>query len=506
MTERHGRETPDPRVLLITSNGAGMGHLTRMLAVALATSRPEHVTIMSMSVALPVVTDQGVRGEYCPSADRGWLVGPRWHAYLADRVVALAQEVGADVIAFDGVAPYRGLALAAQRLPQTAFVWMRRGLWRPGANLRQLEAGSWFDLIIEPGDLAQAADRGGTAGRGDASIISPVSLLDVIEPLPRDQARAELGLVGEGPTLLITLGSGRLGDVATPGRVVLETASQFPDWQLALTRSAIATQDVPAGADDRIQLVSGVYPLVRYLRAFDAVVSAAGYNAVHEFVTAGVPTLLVPNASTRTDDQVGRAAQLAADGLALSADAADPEGLAAAVRQLLDDSGSGQVRARLTEAVAALAPERRGGGARQAAHLLALTATGLPARQSQDAGRSASRPGQTLRRTVRTVLGRRGTNMLKRALGRPLEPAPLPPLPVRFIEVSSEIGDSAQAWPQTAHPDGGAADTERVVLLGSDLPPGRIRQGGPVEHLVPGAGTDYRERRRELARRHYEQR
>lgn len=499
-----------PRTLLITSNGAGMGHLTRMLAVALAAGDPRRCTIMSMSVALPVVIDQGIRGEYCPSVDRGWFTGPQWHRYLADRIVALATEVGAEVIAFDGVAPYRGVALAAERLPDVALVWMRRGLWRPGANQAQIETSSWFDLIVEPGDLAQAADRGATAGRTDAVQIPPVSMLDVLEPLPRDQARAELGLVGDGPTLLVTLGSGRLGEVAAPGQVVLEAALEHPGWQIALTRSAIATQEIPVAAHDRVHLLAGVYPLVRYLNAFDAVVSAAGYNAVHEFVSGGLPTLLIPNPATRTDDQLGRAQQLAAEGLALAVTPENPDELAAAVRDLLTE----QTRTWLSESVADLDAERRGGGAQRAqaefvAGLTAFRAARASGKSRPLVSRKPAR-GRTLgarqraRMAARRVLGRRGANAIRRVLRRTPEQPPLPALPVQFIEGTAlDPADPTQVATTAAVSTG---DSSRLVLFGAALPAAAIRGGPPVEHLIADGSAQYRRQRRDLAAQHHEQR
>lgn len=500
------RDPSAPTVLLITSNGAGMGHLTRMLAVALGSNDSDRFTVMSMSVALPVVVEQGIRAEYCPSVERGWFTGPRWHAYLAERVVALAEEVGADLIAFDGVAPYRGIALAAERLPDVAFVWMRRGLWRAGANLRQLEASAWFDAVIEPGDLAAAADRGGTAGRTDATVISPVSLLDVIEPLPRDEARAALGLDGDGPTLLLTLGSGRLGEVAAPGQVVLDAAVGQQGWQVAMTRSAIATKDIPADAQGRVTLLDGIYPLVRYLNAFDAVVSAAGYNAVHEFVSAGVPTLLVANPATRTDDQVGRAEHLGAAGLALATAPDADRDLAAAVRDLL----TGATRDRLAAAVAELEPGRRGGGAQEANRVFADVIAQFRAARAQ--GRNtrvgvtvSATPTRRLRATARSLLGRRGSNVIRRALGKQLEPAPLPPLPVDFVDPSDEQANLAADTPASGGQDG-AQPQRRTVVIGGQIPAELIRSGPPVEHLVTGADARYARRRRDIARSFYEHR
>jgi predicted glycosyltransferase len=83
-----------------------------------------------------------------------------------------------------------------------------------------------------------------------------------------------------------------------------------------------------------------VYPLARYLHAFDAFVGAAGYNTCCELVQAGVPALLVPNAQL-ADDQVRRAHMVAiAMPAVVSACETDDEREAAVGRLLsmLDDT------------------------------------------------------------------------------------------------------------------------------------------------------------------------
>ena len=53
-----------------------------------------------------------------------------------------------------------------------------------------------------------------------------------------------------------------------------------------------------------------VYPLARYMRAFDLFVGAAGYNTCCEVLQSGLPTLFVPNTLV-VDDQTQRAERVA---------------------------------------------------------------------------------------------------------------------------------------------------------------------------------------------------
>jgi UDP-N-acetylglucosamine:LPS N-acetylglucosamine transferase len=90
---------------------------------------------------------------------------------------------------------------------------------------------------------------------------------------------------------------------------------------LVVAESTIATEPLPPipGAH-----VIKVYPVSRYLRGFDLVISASGYNSFHELIGFGIPSVFVPNTSTGLDDQVARARFAAAAGAALIIE--DPAG------------------------------------------------------------------------------------------------------------------------------------------------------------------------------------
>lgn len=473
-----------PVFLLVTSNGTGMGHLSRQLAVGLAGRPVADAVLFSHSIALPTVSAQGLPGEYCPGPDRAWVPAADWPHYLRDRLLAIIDEIGADIVAFDGVAPYRGLYLARSRAKHVPFVWFRRGMWKRGANEGQLWKSDLFDAVIEPGDLAAMDDPGATADRNDAIRVPPVTLLDVIPQVERSEAAAALGLDPTRPTLLVTLGSGRLGEVASPAAIVLDGFDRHPEWQVAVTRSGIAHRFVNLTDRPSVVELQGVYPLVRYLKAFDAAVSAAGYNAVHEIVADGLPTLLVPNTETRTDDQVTRATSLARRGLCLTASPDSPADLAAAVDRLCDPS----CREDLMSTVANTPADERSGGAAATVQVLLGTIQSHETVPPSPVTR-ARRARDAAKESVKRALGPDGTNRVRRLLGR--APTPIAErVRVRIVDGAYETAEPTDGIPSLTLSESIGVD----VLTGDD----------PVEHLLAGSSTDYRTSRRAIIDRYYD--
>lgn len=318
-------------VLLVTSNGFGMGHLVRQLAIANAMPDTVRCTIMTLSQAAPVAVRGGAVLEYCPSYTSPWISKRAWHrGYLRDRIVALAEEVDADVIAFDGVVPYPGL-LAALRRVAAASVWVRRGVWRADASTAPLAFADLFDRIIEPGDLGDRMDGGATRGRGDARKIGVVTQAGPAAMLPRIDAARALGIDPEQLTVLFNVGSN-----AIPGLDdVLEQLATRDDVQVVSTKDALGRNRSESGSG-RIHTVSGIFPLYPYLAAIDLAVTSVGYNAAHEFTACGVPTVLVP-ADNVTDDQRARAFSMQQIGVGTVVEVGRAGLLLEAVERLIDD-------------------------------------------------------------------------------------------------------------------------------------------------------------------------
>src|SRR5690625_991632 len=331
-----------PVVIFMTSNGVGMGHLSRQLTTILSSGNKIRPVLFSLSAALPRIMEADRNGEipelqsdellyeYCPSRESMWLPKTgwrrkvrtryrsyRWHPYLRDRLVALAQEVQASAVVFDGVVPYSGLLEAREKLPKLRFIWVRRGMWQQGVPEKRLDLSQHFDLTLEPGDYAEEFDNGPTNSRRDAFRVGPISLTSVLKSTSKTAARRELGLPADGKLILLAPGSGALGSVDAMIAAVNDIVREHhPGWEIVITRQSIAKHD--ALTTENVHVLNDVYPLARHLHAFDVAISAAGYNAVHELLSMRVPTLLIPSTKHVTDDQLARASGLASKGLALS--------------------------------------------------------------------------------------------------------------------------------------------------------------------------------------------
>jgi UDP:flavonoid glycosyltransferase YjiC (YdhE family) len=350
------------RILLISSNGVGLGHLTRTLAIARRLPPPLQPVIVTMSQALAIVAEQGFLVEHLPF--HGYLEADAqvWNQHLAAELGEIFAFYDPRVILFDGHVPYAGLVEAFGRAPAAWTVWVRRGMWQADAGTTPLEREAAFDCVIEPRDLAERMDRGPTRGhRTRTRRVPPIRLLDPAETLSRGAARAELGLPSEGRCVLLQLGSGNNFDYGAVRERLLERLRVLPDVTVAAVRSPIAYATPEPPADVRSLVV---FPLARHLPAFDAAISAAGYNSYHELLQAGVPTLFVPNENPTMDDQLARARHAERQGLALCLRAHELYRARDRLEQLLDPEEQALLRARM----AALDPAN---GAPDAARIVA---------------------------------------------------------------------------------------------------------------------------------------
>ncbi len=316
------RRRANNRVLFVSSNGVGLGHLTRLLAVARRMPEPVEPVFATMSQALQIVEQHGFPAEHIPfHAYNGCNIAD-WNVWLSKQLRQVIDYYAASTVVFDGSVPYSGLIDAVGPDPDCRLAWIRRGMWRPEqANDGVIARQQHFDLIIEPDDIAATQDNGLTVENRHAALtVAPIRLLDEDELLSRQDAAEALGLDPDRPALLIQLGAGSNQDVVSVTGRILQTAAAFPQLQPVIAEWLMAPHHLDLWPG--VKRLRG-YPLSRYFKAFDFAVGAAGYNAFNEAISLALPTIFVPNDQPEMDDQRARATHAEANGAALCLD--DPQ-------------------------------------------------------------------------------------------------------------------------------------------------------------------------------------
>lgn len=347
--------TARPVVLFVTSNGAGMGHLTRELGIARALGNSARPIFVSLSQGVPVVQQYGFRYEYVPFTSALKNPANEWNDYFHERLVRAIRLHEAAAVVFDGVWPYGGL-IRALRDTGVCSVWVRRGMWKPHISPDQLRKAHSFDLVIEPGDYAASKDRGATTLVEGALKVDPITVVSLPELLSGEAAREQLGLPADRKLALVTLGAGNINDIGdVQAEFVGAVETLGPDWSAVVTTPLIAET-----VGFRAAYNVSVFPLAKYANAFDFAVSATGYNSYHEWITAGLPTIWVPNQNTVTDDQTARGDYAGEAGLGIVLQDPTSDSIVAAVRSMAQPDVRERMRSRSREIV-------RPNGASQAA-------------------------------------------------------------------------------------------------------------------------------------------
>jgi hypothetical protein len=298
---------PERSVLFVSSNGIGVGHLAQQLAIARRLPPALRSVFATMCYSLRVAADAGYLTHFLTyhrhiDADAG-----DWNRVLAEELFDLIVHTRTAVFAYDATSVFSGVLDALESHPDVFSVWVRRPMWRE-VHRRFLESSSRFDAVIEPGELAEDFDTGPTAAkRSEVLLVPPVLHMDPSERLDRNAARQALNLPEETTVVALQLGSGANFDMRGVRRAIVAALLARPDTIVLDIRSPLAASEGDGVAPDPRLRVTTLFPSFRYSLAFDAAVSAVGYNTFHEQILGAIPTLFVPNEAPEMDRQLARA-------------------------------------------------------------------------------------------------------------------------------------------------------------------------------------------------------
>lgn len=364
-----------PRILFYAVNGLGLGHVTRLLAIARKVRDrvpAAEIVFLTSSEAEDVIYREGFAAFKVPSKTL------RMHASLRPATYARMLQT----VALNLVASFHPHVMVVDTFPAgmsqellPVLRWDTRKVFvyrvqRPevaGSPLMQNTL-ALYDLVVAP---HREGEEDVPRPEGlDACWAGPIMLRDRADALPRAEARALLDLPEDGPVVYVSFGGGGDSTVsaAIDGAVEALAGSSLEAGGVPV-HLAVADAPLERARRTRRPGVTRVayYPIAECFAAFDAAISAAGYNSATELLHHGVPAAFVPF-TRQVDDQVARAERIAAAGAGLCLRDPDPAAIRDAAARLLDPAAA----ARMRERAMAMAPEN--GADRAAEAILGLVA------------------------------------------------------------------------------------------------------------------------------------
>lgn len=302
---RRARRSNKPRALMIPSNGIGLGHVTRLLAISRRLHDEVEPVFISLAQANSIIRSFGYHAEYIPSHKSMGISLADWDEWFGFELENAIERHRPDVVVFDGNNPTNGLLDAVLSRGDTRLVWVRRamGQERPSAYVENTR---FFDSVIEPGELAAEYDTGPTANRrNEVDEVPPIRLLDREDLVARKAAREKLGLIPDDPAVLIQLGAGTNRDLPELIERIIWKLRRFDRLQIVVAEWGNSNAPLPHFPGTRI--LRG-FPNALYFNAFDFSIAAAGYNAFHELLGSGLPSIFIADRHPSMDDQGARAA------------------------------------------------------------------------------------------------------------------------------------------------------------------------------------------------------
>ena len=296
---------PENSVVFFPTNGVGFGHFTRLYSVARRLKKEDpncEIIFFTTMPTLHIPYSEGYITYHLAGRKKdGNMEASKWNMMVEEMMTLVFETHRPKAFVFDGAFPYRGMLNAIRDSSIPNKVWVRRGMFKKGSKI-PVDSIQHFDLVVHPGD---AVENELAESEHDVETVHtpPMSLFDRNEIMSRDKARRRIGLPSDCVAVYVQLGAGRINDINSEVRIVVNAILANEQAHVILGESMLGERlDIDM---DRVHIIRD-YPNAIYLAAFDFSVQAGGYNSFHEMRQMRIPTLFLPNMNTGMDDQLAR--------------------------------------------------------------------------------------------------------------------------------------------------------------------------------------------------------
>lgn len=291
------------RLLFCCINGNGLGHVTRILALARQIKKrsPEaDLLVMTTSDFTHILAREGIASVklptlQTPTASGGLNIAHMTQALCA-QVVATYQPDAVIVDSSPGglLGEYMSFLNV---IPKKFFIF---GMF-PNF-MKDPRFGFCLQLYTHtfmPFEETEKT-RLGVSLKTPHSWVGHFNVREREELLDRDTARKRIGLDEEDQAIFVNLGGGGNPQNDRLLQWVLSGLETCEDYRIVCPLQPLA-KDYQRLFDHPRLLTVQHFPIVEYYRAFDFAISAAGMNAIAEMTHAGLPALWVPLGHPSTD-------------------------------------------------------------------------------------------------------------------------------------------------------------------------------------------------------------
>lgn len=362
-------------VLLYSVNGTGLGHVTRLMAIArwLRTllnglDLKAQIYFLSCSDADSLIGAQGFPSFKLPSKTglrRAMLSDGEAIGLIRGFAGAAIEAIRPDVLVVDTfpAGSYDELLPVLGREEVTKVFVFREQRGDYAASVPYEKLLHTFHLLLMPHpeghfELPFRLPRGLRAAWAGDIIFG-----ERHEQWTKAKVRKALGIGRHKTVVYAAAGGGGDPHSAQTLRTISKAVLELPKTHLVVGAGPLYRQPGTSGPN---LTWTTYYPISRLFRGFDFAISSSGYNTVSELLHFSLPAILY--AQTRgADDQMARAQRVAQAGAAIALERLTPATLRRALQKIL----LAERRAGMRRAARALLPRN---GARRAAELILETA------------------------------------------------------------------------------------------------------------------------------------